>query len=54
MTNAVSAPACPNCGRPMSLADGNSEDEQPNIFECRTCKVIYMTDDHVPVTGAAV
>jgi hypothetical protein len=44
-------PKCPNCGLPMTLITEPKRPEAQHTFECRGCKVIYMTDDHVPVTG---
>lgn len=44
------APACPNCGRPMALISAIIEEDQ-NTFTGETCKVSYITDDHVPITG---
>jgi hypothetical protein len=29
-------------------------DDGPHIFECSNCKVVFMTEDHVPVSGVPV
>jgi transposase-like protein len=44
-------PNCPNCGRPMALVAEPKRPEDQHTFECKVCKVIYMTEDHTPTTG---
>lgn len=40
-------PACPNCAREMTR---NAQDVLlPNVFECRVCKVTFLTHDSLPV-----
>jgi hypothetical protein len=34
----------------MALTSALPLDDQ-NTFTCRSCKVAYITDDHVPITG---
>jgi transposase-like protein len=46
-------PICPNCGRPMTLVNRPKRQDDQHTFECEGCKVVYMTDDHTPVTGTA-
>ena len=29
-------------------------DDGPHIFECSNCKIVFMTEDHVPVSGVRV
>jgi hypothetical protein len=29
-------------------------DDGPHTFECTRCGVVYMTEDHIPVSGAPV
>lgn len=45
-------PKCPNCGRPMTLINKPLREEAQHTFECKSCGVSYMTDDHTPITGA--
>jgi hypothetical protein len=50
-------PFCPNCGRTMTIRDTGRAalpDDGPHIFECSSCKVVFMTEDHVPVCGKPV
>jgi hypothetical protein len=50
-------PTCPNCGRPMTVRDTGRPplpDDGPHIFECRRCSVVFMTEDHIPVSGVPV
>jgi predicted RNA-binding Zn-ribbon protein involved in translation (DUF1610 family) len=50
-------PPCPNCGRAMTIRDAGRAalpDDGPHIFECSSCKVVFMTEDHVPVCGQPV
>jgi transposase-like protein len=44
-------PNYPNCGRPMTLVTEVKRPEDQHTFECSGCKVVYMTEDHTPVTG---
>ena len=44
-------PACPNCGRPMALISPPNGEHDHHNFECSGCKVVYMTEDHTPVSG---
>ena len=44
-------PACPNCGRPMTLASAEAVAEDQNTFECPHSILVYVADEHVPVTG---
>jgi transposase-like protein len=46
-------PTCPNCGLPMTLIEKPKRDQDHNTFECKGCKVIYMTEDHTRVSGKA-
>lgn len=47
----ASNPKCPNCGRPMALIAKSERPDDLNTFECTGCKIVYMTSDHVPMTG---
>src|SRR5450631_1032029 len=49
-------PTCPNCGRPMTCreVDSSVPNDQAHIFECMQCNVVYMTEDHLPVSGVPV
>ena len=42
-------PKCPNCGLPMTLKATRADNH--HTFECKGCKVTYMTEDHIPITG---
>ena len=44
-------PTCPNCGQPMTLVSPPNGEHDHHTFECRGCKVIYMTEDHIQVSG---
>jgi predicted RNA-binding Zn-ribbon protein involved in translation (DUF1610 family) len=44
-------PNCPNCDRPMILVRAPQRPEEQHTFECESCGVVYMTADHVPITG---
>ena len=44
-------PTCPNCGQPMALISPPNGDHDHHTFECGGCKVAYMTEDHIPVSG---
>ena len=46
-------PRCPNCGRSMTLIRDAGNPNDQHTFECGGCKIIYMTEDHVPVAGNA-
>jgi ribosomal protein L37AE/L43A len=47
-------PTCPNCGQAMALRRTTvnaSPAEDDNAFQCRSCKLVYLTPDHVPASG---
>jgi uncharacterized protein YbaR (Trm112 family) len=44
-------PTCPNCGQPMTLVSPPNGDHDHHTFECKGCKVVYMTEDHIQVSG---
>src|SRR5665213_4344043 len=47
-------PACPNCGQAMTLRRTTvnaSPAEDDNVFQCPSCKLVYLTPDHVPASG---
>jgi uncharacterized protein YbaR (Trm112 family) len=44
-------PDCPNCGHAMTLIRQPKLPQDHHTFECRSCKLVYMTEDHTPVTG---
>jgi ribosomal protein L37AE/L43A len=49
-------PTCPNCGRAMTLRRTTvnaSPAEDDNVFQCPSCKLVYLTPDHVPTSGQA-
>jgi hypothetical protein len=35
-------------------ADSSAPNDQVHIFECMHCSVVYMTEDHLPVSGVPV
>jgi hypothetical protein len=35
----------------MTLINKPKLPQDHHIFECKACKVVYMTDDHTPVVG---
>lgn len=47
-------PECPICWRAMrfarSLPRVNGE-AQVNVFECSYCKISFVTEDHLPISG---
>ena len=45
----ASDPTCPNCGQPMALIAPPKGVH--HRFECKNCNVVYMTEDHIPVSG---
>jgi len=49
MSDEKPPPTCPNCGRPMTVTAKRAHNH--NTFECKGCKVVYMTEDHTPVSG---
>jgi hypothetical protein len=44
-------PTCPNCGRPMHLLVQPAKQEDQHTFRCDSCGIVYLTPDHVPITG---
>lgn len=44
-------PTCPNCGQPMTLMSPLKGGGNHNRFECKGCKVVYMTEDHTQING---
>jgi len=47
-------PKCPSYGQVMSscrtVTARHPADDQ-HVFQCRHCKLTYMTEDHTPVNG---
>jgi hypothetical protein len=47
-------PLCPNCGRRMRIArtlPKTGNDLEAHVFECATCNVCFITEDHHPIAG---
>jgi ribosomal protein L37AE/L43A len=47
-------PICPSCAKPMKTVRRlPSPEGEPisHIFECASCGVSFMTEDHQPTTG---
>jgi uncharacterized protein YbaR (Trm112 family) len=44
-------PLCPNCSKPMGLLKAAERPNDEHAFECKTCGVVYMTTDHIPIAG---
>lgn len=42
-------PACPNCGRKMSLVRRPEKPEDQHTFKCNVCQLVFMTHDDVPI-----
>ena len=51
------SPLCPNCSQPMILARtilGVLGEPEVNVFECSRCRVDFITEDHLTISGTAV
>jgi len=44
-------PTCPNCGRVMKLKERPGTPKDQHIFKCEVCNLVFMTEDHLPVSG---
>jgi transposase-like protein len=44
-------PNCPNCGRPMLLAEEPDRSNDQHAFRCEVCNLVYFTEDHTPIAG---
>jgi len=44
-------PTCANCGRPMDLISARKSAQDEHTFECKVCNLVFMTEDHTPVSG---
>jgi rubredoxin len=56
MAAASQNPTCPNCGKPMSfIREGvvTISNEDPRIYECEACNLVFMTEDHLAVSGVS-
>ncbi len=47
-------PKCPNCGHAMVLARQPAASNEQHTFECERCHLLFMTEDHEPVSGPPV
>lgn len=49
-------PLCPACGARMAFQREIDvpHNEPDTIFQCPSCKLVYMTKDHVPVSGIPI
>ena len=50
-------PKCPNCnGRMRMVRRLSAKGEEPEVFsyECDSCRVGFITEDHLPVAGPSV
>ena len=51
------SPLCPNCSRPMVVARtilGLLDEPEVNVFECRRCRVDFITEDHLTIAETAL
>src|ERR1019366_7430782 len=51
------SPLCPNCSRPMVVARtilGLLDEPDVNVFECRRCRVDFITEDHLTIAETAL
>jgi hypothetical protein len=51
------SPLCPNCSRPMILArtiPGVLDEREVDVFECSACRVDFIIEDHLTISGTAV
>ena len=56
------SPLCPNCSRPMIVARtipgvlDEPEIDEPviNVCECSRCRIDFITEDHLTISGTAV
>lgn len=47
-------PICPNCSRPMKVArtiPPQGQEEETNVYECKICKLSFVTEDHCSIAG---
>ena len=44
-------PTCPNCGRAMVAKHRPDTPKEQHTFQCERCNLVFMTEDHVPVSG---
>jgi transposase-like protein len=47
-------PKCPNCGRQMRVVRQPSNPNELHTFECEGCHLLFMANDHEPVSGPAI
>ena len=56
------SPLCPNCSRPMIVArtipgvldEPEIDEPEINVCECSRCRVDFITEDHLTISGTAV
>lgn len=46
-------PTCPKCGRVMQQKDRPATPKEQHTFKCELCNLVFMTEDHQTVSGAA-
>ena len=44
---------CPNCSKPMKFARAlaNEGKKDTNVYECGTCHLAFLTEDHCTIAG---
>ena len=47
----IENPKCPNCGQPMTLEHEPSRPNEQHAFQCQSCHLVFLTEDHLPISG---